>query len=139
MLRITDRIVLDERDLAESFIRAGGPGGQNVNKVASAVQLRFDAAHSSALDAATRARLATVAGRRMTRDGVLVITAQRFRTQERNRADAIERLQMLVDQASVAPIKRIATRPTKASKTRRLDSKARRASIKGGRSKPSLD
>jgi len=136
MLRITDRIVLDDRDLSESFIRAGGPGGQNVNKVASAVQLRFDAAHSSALTDRVRARLAVIAGRRMTQDGVLVITAQRFRTQERNRADAYERLADLIRRAAIEPERRIATRPTRAAKRRRLDSKTARGKVKRLRQAP---
>ena len=139
MLRVTDRIVLDERDLSESFIRAGGPGGQNVNKVASAVQLRFDAAHSSALTERVRARLATIAGRRMTQDGVLVITAQRFRTQERNRADAYERLAELIRRAAVEPERRIATRPTAAAKRRRLESKAARGKVKRLRQAPARE
>ena len=135
-LRITDGIVLDERDLSESFIRAGGPGGQNVNKVASAVQLRFDAAHSNALTDRVRARLATIAGRRMTSEGVLVITAQRFRTQERNRADAYERLADLICRAAVEPERRIATRPTRAARRKRREAKAQRSRVKRLRQAP---
>ena len=125
--------------LEEKFLAASGPGGQNVNKVATAVQLRFDAARSPALSPAIRARLAALAGRRMTEDGVLVIAANRFRTQERNRADARERLAELIRQAAVAPVFRVKTRPTLASKTRRLEAKSVRAAIKRGRSRPAGD
>ena len=115
-------------------MRASGPGGQNVNKVASAVQLRFDAARSPALPDDVRARLMEMAGSRLTREGVIVISADRFRTQERNRADALERLVELIRAAAVRPAVRRATRPTLASKRRRLESKQRRAQTKRDRS-----
>src|SRR5215471_1109637 len=130
MIRITDHIAIDESELVESFIRASGPGGQNVNKLATAVQLRFDVRHLLLLTDEVRVRLERLAGRRLTRDGVLVITAQSHRTQERNRADAIERLVELIRQAAVRPVPRRPTRPTKASRKRRLESKKRRGSIK---------
>ena len=136
MIRISPTIAIDEREIAEEFVRASGPGGQNVNKVASAVQLRFDAAHSAALGDAVRARLRTIAGRRMTQEGVLVITAQRFRTQERNRADAYERLAELIRRAAIVPERRIATRPTAAAKRKRREAKARRGRIKHLRKAP---
>lgn len=133
-LRCTPQIEIDEAELVESFIRASGPGGQNVNKLSTAVQLRFDVRRSRALPDAVAVRLMRLAGRRVTDDGVLVITAQSFRTQERNRADARERLAALVAEAAVPPKPRRATRPTLASKVRRLDTKAKRGVVKRGRS-----
>jgi ribosome-associated protein len=130
MIRITDHISLDESELDESFIRSSGPGGQNVNKLATAVQLRFDVRHSPSLPNDVRARLERMAGSRLTRDGVLIITAQSHRTQERNRADALDRLTELIQAAAVRPIPRRPTKPTKASRRRRLDSKKRRGGIK---------
>jgi len=130
MIRITDHIALDESELVESFIRASGPGGQNVNKLSTAVQLRFDVRGSPSLTDEVRARLERLAGRRLTRDGVLVITAQNHRTQERNRADALDRLVELIRAAAVRPVPRRPTNPTKASRRRRVDDKKRRGSIK---------
>jgi ribosome-associated protein len=139
MIRVTPRIALDEREIDERFIRAGGPGGQNVNKVATAVQLRFDVRRSPSLPDDVRTRLERLAGRRLTRDGVLVITAQRFRHQEQNRDDARRRLIELIRRAARAPVTRRATRPTLASKHRRLDAKHARASVKKDRRPPSPD
>ena len=136
MIRVTDLIALDDSELSESFIRSSGPGGQNVNKLATAVQLRFDVRHSPSLPGDVRTRLERLAGRRLTRDGVLVITAQSHRTQERNRADALERLVDLIRQAAVRPLPRRPTRPTKASRQRRLESKKRRGGIKAMRGSP---
>jgi ribosome-associated protein len=140
MIRVTPHISIDERELEERFIRASGPGGQNVNKLSSAVQLRFDVRNSPSLPDDVRARLERLAGRRLTREGVLVIIAQRHRTQERNRADALERLIELIERAAVAPVPRRPTKPTKGSRERRLESKRRRASIKGLRQdKPAFE
>jgi ribosome-associated protein len=140
MIRITDRISIEERELEEHFVRASGPGGQNVNKLSTAVQLRFDVRRSPSLSADVRVRLERMAGRRLTRDGVLVIMAQRHRTQERNRQDARDRLIELIQQASVAPTPRRPTRPTRGSKERRLATKKNRSSIKNLRhGKPSLE
>lgn len=132
-------IVIDERELEERFITASGPGGQNVNKVATAVQLRFDVAHSQSLPDYVRTRLMMLAGRRLTKDGVLVIDARRFRTQERNRADARERLAELIAEAVKVDAPRIPTRPSKASKRRHLERKSARSTLKKARAKPSLD
>ena len=131
MIHVTSKIDIGEDELEERFVRASGPGGQNVNKLSSAVQLRFDVRRSPSLPDDVRALLERLAGRRLTRAGVLVIIAQRHRTQERNRQDALDRLIELIRQAAVAPTPRRPTRPTKGSRERRLESKKRRASIKG--------
>jgi ribosome-associated protein len=130
MIRVTPHIALDESEIVEQFIRSSGPGGQNVNKVASAVQLRFDVGASPALDSETRARLKKLAGRRLTRDSVIVITAERFRTRERNRADALERLVELVRRAAQRPKTRRPTRVTASAKAQRRDNKTLRGQLK---------
>lgn len=130
MIEVSPRIRIPEEEIVLAFVRASGPGGQNVNKVSSAVQLRFDVAASPSLPEAVKARLAGLAGRRLTREGVLVIQAQRFRTQERNREDAIERLVELIRAALKVDPPRRPTLPTLGSKTRRLESKARRGAVK---------
>src|ERR1700719_4693419 len=130
MIRIDDRISIDDGEISASFIRSSGPGGQNVNKLATAVQLLFDVRHSPSLSREVRARLERLAGRRLTRDGVLVITAQRHRTQERNRGDALDRLIALIRAAAVRPTPRRPTRPTLGSKVRRLEGKKRRSGLK---------
>jgi ribosome-associated protein len=134
MIRITRTIALQESEISETFVRASGPGGQNVNKVSTAVQLRFDAAQSPSLPDEVRARLLAAAGSRASADGVITITAQRFRLQSRNRADALERLVTLIREASHRPTPRRATRPTRASRQRRLDSKKQRGEVKRARS-----
>jgi ribosome-associated protein len=137
MIQVTRGIAIAEEELSEEFIRASGPGGQNVHKVSSAVQLRFDARRSPNLPEGVRARLERLAGHRLTQDGVIVITAQRFRTRERNREDALERLLALIREAAIPPPPpRRPTKPTLGSKTRRLEGKARRAGVKQMRGKP---
>ena len=139
MIRVTDSISIDEEEIEESFVRASGPGGQNVNKLSTAVQLRFDVRRSPSLPNDVAIRLMRLAGKRLTKDGVLVLMAQNNRTQERNRAEARERLIDLIKEAAVKPVPRRATKPTKASKTRRLEGKKLRSDIKGKRGKVSVD
>src|ERR1700733_10725983 len=134
MLRITPTISIDESELDESFIASAGPGGQNVNKVATAVQLRFDVVRSPSLPEPVRLRLIALSGTRLTKDGVLVITGRQYRMQERNRADVRARLALLIREAAVIPKKRRPTKPTRASKERRLEGKKARGRLKGLRS-----
>jgi ribosome-associated protein len=133
LIPVTPSIALDERELEFNFIRAAGPGGQNVNKVATAVQLRFDAENSQRLSETVRRRVLSLAGRRATVDGAIVISANRFRTQERNRRDAIDRLVELVRRAAAIPKKRVPTRPSKSARGARLISKKRRGDLKSKR------
>lgn len=129
-MRITDSITLDEGELEERFVRSSGPGGQNVNKVSTAVELRFEARRSKSLPTPVAIRLMKLAGRRLTDDGVIVIRADRHRTQERNRDDARTRLADLIREATIVPKARIKTKPTRASKERRLDGKKVRSTTK---------
>ena len=138
MIHITGAIAIEEREVEESFVRAAGPGGQNVNKVATAVQLRFDVRRSPSLPDDVRARLVKLAGRRLTQEGVLIITAQRYRTQERNRQDALERLVELIRRAVPPPTPRRPTKPTAGAKRRRLEAKKQRSGTKRLRSTPRL-
>ena len=139
MLQVADTLAIPDDELAERFVRSAGPGGQNVNKVATAVELRFDVARSPSLPEPVRARLLARRDRRLTDEGVLVISAQRFRTQERNREDARERLATFVAAGLHAPKPRVATRPTRASKERRLDAKRGRSTLKRERARRDWD
>ena len=139
MIRVTDHISLDEDELEESFVRSSGPGGQNVNKLSTAVQLRFDVRSSPSLPNDVALRLMKLAGSRLTKDGVLVLVAQNHRTQERNRAEARDRLIEMIREAAVRPVPRRATKPTKSSRRERLDKKKRRGGIKNLRGKVSFE
>lgn len=139
MIPITSSISIDDHEIEERFIRSPGSGGQKVNKTESAVQLRFDARTSPSLSNAVFLRLKPLAGRRMTKDGVIVITANRFRTQDLNRKDAMDRLVALIRKAAAPPRYRRPTKPTKGSKRRRLDSKRRQSDTKKGRRKVTDD
>lgn len=139
MIQATPSIAIKDSEIEESFVRASGPGGQHVNKVSSAVQIRFDARRSRSLPNDVAIRLMKIAGSRLTQDGVIVIVAQAHRSQKRNREEAVERLVELIRQAAVRPEVRRATKPTKASKERRLASKEKRSGVKAGRARPVSD
>ena len=139
MIRITNTVSIPGDELSESFVRSSGPGGQNVNKVSTAVELRFDVRASPSLSEPIKARLTRLAGHRMTKDGVLIIQADRFRTQDANRKDARDRLAELVLAATVVPKRRIKTKPTRASKERRVEGKKKRSDVKKMRQSRSFD
>lgn len=139
MIRVTERLVIDEAEIEESFVRASGPGGQNVQKLSTAVRLRFDARRSPSLPDEVRARLERLAGHRLTRDGVIVVSAQRHRTQERNREDALARLLDLIRRAAEPPTPRRPTRVGATERRRRLEAKRRRAEVKSLRASPPVE
>ena len=139
MIRVTDSISIHEDEIEESFVRSSGPGGQNVNKLSTAVQLRFDIRRSPSLPNDVAIRLMKLAGSKLTQEGVIVIVAQTHRSQKRNREEAVERLLELIRAAAVRPQIRRATKPTKASKERRLASKEKRSGVKAGRQRPASD
>ena len=139
MIAITPSLALDESEIQFEFVRAAGPGGQNVNKVATAVQLRFDVRRSPSLPAEVKARLVKLAGRRVSEDGILVITARRYRSQEQNRADAVQRLVKMIQKAATRPRVRKATRVSQSAKAARVDEKKRRGQVKHRRRRPSED
>jgi ribosome-associated protein len=139
MIAVTDHIFLDEDALVFSFVQSSGPGGQNVNKVATAALLRFDLLNARGIPWEVKVRASRLAGSRLTQEGEVVIQAQRFRSQERNRADAVDRLVDLIRAAAVPPKPRVATRPTRASQVRRVDDKSRRGSVKRDRRRPDAD